>query len=259
MVILGSGLTAVDIALSLARLGFNGKTIALSRHGLLPSVHSVSPQAPWTWRVQPDDVVPTAVAVFRWLKNETRVAGPVWRSVIDALRPLTPQLWQRLSAVEQRRLLRRHTLWSVHRHRMAPEVTAIVGQLISTGRLEIVAANAIVTTRGYAGLCVRFRRRNATTSETINAALVFNGTGPDYRLQSDSLLHWLDAHAWVQPEPNRLGLVRNDDGSVRSAFGGRIFAIGAPLFGSRFETTAVPELREQARLIAERVTAVMSS
>ena len=259
VVILGSGLTAVDIALSLARLGFKGKTIALSRHGLLPSVHSVSAQAPWTWRVSPNDVAPTAVAVFRWLKNETRLAGPAWRSVVDALRPLTLQLWQRLSAVEQRRLLRRHTLWSVHRHRMAPEIAAILGQLIAAGRLEVVAANAIFITRRYAGLRVHFRRRYATTSEEIKAALVFNGTGPDYRLQSDSLLHWLDAHALVRPEPNRLGLVLNDDGSVCSAFDKQLFAIGAPLFGSLFETTAVPELREQAKMIAEHVTAVISN
>jgi len=257
-VILGCGLTAVDIALSLERLGFKGKTIALSRHGLLPSIHSVRPQAPWTWRIPPTDVAPTAVAVFRWLKNETRAAGEVWRSVVDALRPLTPQLWQRLPAVEQRRLLRRHTLWSIHRHRMAPEIAAILAQLRSAGRFEVVAAQEIVAMRGLAGLRVRFRRRYATTPETIKAARVFNGTGPDYRLQSDGLLHWLDAHALVQPEANRLGLVLNGDGSVRSAFGRQLFAIGAPLFGSLFETTAVPELREQARLVAECVTAAIA-
>lgn len=257
-VILGSGLTAVDIVLSLDRLGFKGKVIALSRHGFLPSIHSGAPQSPWTWRVPPADVAPTAVAVFHWLKNETRVAGGAWRSVIDALRPLTPVLWQRLPAIEQRRLLRRHTLWSIHRHRMAPEIAALMVQLRSAGRFEVVAASEIATKRGLAGLRVRFRRRYATTSETIKAALVFNGTGPDYRLQSDGLLRWLDAHALVRPEPNRLGLVLNGDGSVRSAFGRQLFAIGAPLFGSLFETTAVPELREQARLVAEWVTAAIA-
>ncbi len=256
VMILGSGLTAVDTILSLDSLGFRGRIVALSRHGLLPARHTMENGAAWSWTVEPDNVPPTAKAFFRWLKNETRTAGAAWRCVFNALRPLTQPLWHKLPEAEQIRLLRHHTLWSIHRHRMAPEVADKITRLRSTGRLDVIAGSVISLSAGVLGLQMRLQRRRAARRETIRPSLILNCTGPDYALSSDELLGRVIKRAIAKAAPNQLGFAVGEDGALDGDPAGRIFAIGAPIFGSLFETTAVPELREQARSIAERIAAM---
>ncbi len=249
VVVLGSGLTAVDAVLSLQSFGFRGRIVALSRHGLLPAPQAVGNTPAWSWTVDPNALPPTALAFFHWLKLETRAAGTGWRRVFEALRPLTQSLWRRLPLGEQRRLLRYHTLWSIHRHRMAPEIADKITDLRASGRLDVIAGKVISLSAGFFGPRLRLRRRGTTRRETIHPALILNCAGPDYELGSDAFLARLLTRGLVKAAPNHLGLEGID-------LGGGIFAIGTPLFGSLFETTAVPELREQARIIAEKIAAM---
>lgn len=255
VLILGTGLTAVDAILSLKQLGFGGRIIAISRRGLLPAPHADGPgeATPWAWRVTPDLVPSTAIDTLRWLKHEVRAAGTAWRSVFLALRPVTQQLWRRLPPGEQKKLLRYHTLWSVNRHRMAPAVAAQIRDLIGAGQLEVIAGRVILLARGLLGLRAVFCRRGSTHHERLRPSLILNCMGPDYNVAGDNFLSRLTGTGIVQSEPNGLGLVLESDGDVESTAPGRIIAIGTPLFGSLFETTAVPELREQARQLADRL------
>lgn len=130
--LIGSGLTAVDAVLSLLDIGFAGRIIIFSRHGLLPMVH-VNPQ-PWDLQgVQPGL---SPAAVMKALRRNARNAaaqGVSWQAVLDSIRPLTNDIWQGWSA-RQKVSFQRHlyTLWGVHRHRMAPEIaTRIQGADIS--------------------------------------------------------------------------------------------------------------------------------
>ena len=60
--------------------------------------------------------------------------------MVDALRPITPALWQQLPLPEQRRFLQHLTsYWDVHRHRIAPEIDAVIQSLIDGGQLRILA------------------------------------------------------------------------------------------------------------------------
>lgn len=53
------------------------------------------------------------------VRQELRQAQD-WRAVIDAIRPVTQQLWQALPFNEQKRFLRHiKAYWEVHRHRIA--------------------------------------------------------------------------------------------------------------------------------------------
>ena len=123
VLIVGTGLTAVDGILSLRAQGFAGKIVAVSRHGRLPLAQRPGVRIPWTLTTPPDDVAPKARALVAWLRREARLAeaeGVGWRSVLDFVRPSTQKLWRALDNSERRKLLRRIWLWNIHRHRMAP-------------------------------------------------------------------------------------------------------------------------------------------
>src|SRR3954454_951324 len=137
VLLVGTGLTMVDVALTLAERFPEVPLRAISRNGLLPSAHLPGIRKPAPPALVPDgpleldDVVGT---VGRALAS----AGPAWRSVVDGLRPVTHRIWRALSLQDQRRFLRTHArAWEVRRHRMAPPVSAGVQKLCEEGRLVV--------------------------------------------------------------------------------------------------------------------------
>jgi uncharacterized NAD(P)/FAD-binding protein YdhS len=208
--------------------------------------------------VQPDDVPATALGTVEWLRQEARHAaaeGADWRGVFDALRPDTQRLWRTLDAAERRKLLRRHSLWSIHRHRMAPEVASQLASLMSDERFDVAAVHVHSIERWFGRFRVRLRRRGKVDVETFWPSLVLNCTGPEMDVAriDDPLIRNLVRRALIVPSPIGAGIAVNDDLSVVGASHGRIFAIGALLLGELFECTAVPELREFAKQVAAGV------
>lgn len=243
-VIIGTGLTAVDAILTLKKNNFKGAMVAISRGGLLPAAHtSFEPYPDWEWTINPANAPKTALGMLATLRKEAGKAKD-WRAVIDSLRPLTQALWQSLPLTEQRKFMRRlFTFWNIHRHRMAPEIAEAVGDLINSGRLHIISAKIADVSEK---LVVRYKRRGEPAQE-IQAALVINCTGPDWRLEHspNPLITSLLKQGLIQPHPLGLGM--------KPQPGSRIFPIGPLMIGELLESVAVPELREQAFTVAADV------
>jgi len=92
VLLLGTGLTAIDVALRLAEAGYGGPITALSRRGLLPRQHDASPPPP-PLATPP---APTVRAIARHLRAEAGMIG--WRQAVDRLRPHTQVRWPRPAA-----------------------------------------------------------------------------------------------------------------------------------------------------------------
>jgi uncharacterized NAD(P)/FAD-binding protein YdhS len=142
VLLVGTGLTMVDVVISLLDRGHRGEICAISRRGLLPRTHAAVAPAP---RFLPPAPAPRrALALLRALRAEIRRAeaeGRDWRSVIDSLRPDTQDLWRNLPLEEKRRFLRHlRPWWDVHRHRMAPAVATRIAQARERGQLTIQRA-----------------------------------------------------------------------------------------------------------------------
>lgn len=102
--LIGSGLTMVDWALTLSHAGYRGQMHAVSRRGLWPHGHAKVSGVAFSL-----DTVSTPRTVRAWLgriRHYIRASGCDWRATIDALRPSTQGLWQSLSEAERRRFLR---------------------------------------------------------------------------------------------------------------------------------------------------------
>lgn len=258
IVVIGTGLTAVDAILTLEEEDYKGTIIAISRHGYLPAVHTTSKAYPeWEWTLHPESAPDRAFGLFKRLRKEVETATEKdynWRRVIDSLRPVTQPIWQRLPLVEKRKFMRRlFTLWNIHRHRMAPEVGAEVAELRKNNRLQVVAGRITDIKDAGQSLTLTYHSHDDRSDHIMPAALVINCTGPDYNIATSTnlLLARLSKRGLITSHPLNLGIEITAQGNAKGSQA--IFPLGALLLGELLECTAIPELREQARIVATRV------
>jgi len=257
VLLLGTGLTMLDIALDLASRGTALPIRALSRHGLLPSAHAPSAAA-----AAPPIPAPgpgrSLAALTRWLRRAARETGD-WRAAVGALREATPAIWQGFTPAEKSRFLRHaRPWWDVHRHRAAPATAAAVAAMIEHGELRPRAARVVRYEPDASGVRVHVRPRGSDRTETIFVERVVNCTGPssDVRAIRDALLDSLIARGLMVPDANRLGVEVSAECALVGANGEpseTIYLVG-PLMKARFwEATAVPELRRHAKSLASKL------
>ena len=259
ILLLGTGLTAVDIALSLESAGYRGRITALSRRGLAPRSHADS--GPVVGAVPCPEA--RGSRLVRHVRE--RVAYVGWRAAIDELRPHTQSLWRRHDEAAQRRFLRHlRPWWDVHRHRLAPQVAESIAAMERVGRLEFVAGK-VGAARGLAGQAevgrveVTWRRRGAATQEALTVGRIINCTGPagDVTRATQPLLRDLLAAGRVRPDVHRLGLDVDHNGRVKDEAGrpqDRLFAVGPVTKGEAWEIIAVPDVRRQVWNLARLLT-----
>lgn len=264
VLILGSGLTGLDLLLTLQHRKSSGTLHSLSRHGLFPQPHRPG-LAAWPAFLQTGNLPKTVRAMLRLIRRQiaqAETAGSNWRAVIDALRPFAQEFWQGLAHAEQSRFLRHlRALWEPHRHRAAPEALAVKDDLERAGRLVCHQGRIerITEVEGGSALEVIFQPRGrAGKRETLRVAYVVNCTGPEcnYHRLGDPLVANLFARGLARPDRLLLGLDVAEDGGVRDVHGvasRRFFTLGSPQKGRLMETTAVPELRVQARDLADHL------
>lgn len=245
--IVGTGLTMVDLVLSLDAAGHRGKIVALSRRGLAPRSHADAAPAAVELRDVP---LGSVRGLLRWLRRRSAEVG--WRSAVDSLRPHSHAVWQSLDAGQQRRFLRHaRPYWDVHRHRIAPEVGERITQLIGQGRLELVAGRVISACDTDRGLEVTYRPRRATIDRSMIVGYAFNATGPLHAIAEtkDPMLRSLLDSGAAQPDHLNIGLAV--DGTCRA--GEHLWAMGPLTKGRYWEIIAVPDIREQAAAVADDI------
>ncbi|MBM3617761.1 MAG: hypothetical protein FJX23_04370 [Alphaproteobacteria bacterium] len=263
VVIIGTGLTTVDAILTLRKNGYKGLITAISRHGWLPLPHAAAkPYPAWEWNETPEHAPNTAMGLLIRLRGEIRKAqdeGYDWRAVVDSIRPVTQQLWKRLNVRERRRFFRKlFTVWNIHRHRMAPELHAVLAKEQEAGTLRIVAGSLYYVGSEEKGLNVAYRLRGANRLESVHARLVLNCTGPQYDIATGAnrLLANLRDRGIITAGPLRTGIEMESgkrgwqQGSAKGSAPGMLYPIGTLLVGELLECTAVPELRERAKQLS---------
>ena len=251
--LIGSGLTMVDVALGVAQSTPDRPMIALSRRGLAPLAHA--PTSPIDVRPPPAGASPTAL--LSWLRSEARRQG--WRETIDALRPYTQAIWRGWNAVQRASFLRHaRPYWDVHRHRLAPDVAARVQTLIDNGALVLLTGRIESLTKAPQGLRLQWRPRGTNQIQTLDVGHAINCTGPAAAIsaQNDRLLAALCLQNQARPDSQGLGLEIDSEGRLIGGDGAahpRLFAVGPVTRGAFWEITAVPDIRVQAERTAQAV------
>jgi uncharacterized NAD(P)/FAD-binding protein YdhS len=257
--LLGTGLTMVDAFLTLTALGWRGKIYALSRNGLLPQCHFKGQDYPAFPESDPsnlslDEIEGTLRAHCGRLRRE----GLNPAILVDKLRPYTQRLWQHFSVAEKQRFLKEfRTRWNVTRHRVAEAIHRELMAAQAAGRLEILKGELTGLAPCGDGLRLETRGAGGTRELVVGAAI--NCTGPAEGFASAPLLYRnLLARGLVSSDEVGLGIRATADFAVLDREGRRskwLMALGPPLKGTLWETTAVPELRAQAFRVAEVIVA----
>jgi len=248
VLLLGSGLTAVDVVLSLGARGHRGRIHLLSRRGLLPATHpprmlAAVPVGPRPQRLR---------ALLRMFREAAERED--FRAVLDTLRPELAALWRGLTHPEQRRFLRHLRPWfDVVRHRIPPEVGACIAALEAEGRLVRHTGRVVSIAEQDGRVALRYRPRGARTLAVLAVDVAVPTTGPvmDVRALDDPLVQSLLASGQARPGPHGLGFATADDGAVLGPLRDRLWTLGGLRRGELWESTAIPEIRVQAREVAE--------
>ncbi len=264
VLLVGAGLTAVDVALVLNRAPRTGRLLAISRRGLVPQAHRSSGVVPGVvdgaaLAAAMGDTVRSYLRVLRAEVGRCHARGEDWRDVIGALRPHTARLWQRLTLDDRRRFLRHlRPHWEVVRHRCAPAAHDVLAALMDSGHCTLMAARLRGVRSIADGLEVDLQPRGGGASQRRQLQVIVNCTGPtsDVKHSGSPLIeHLLDA-GLICPDPLGLGLqvgerYRTIDGEGRES--PWLHYIGPLLKASEWEATAVPELRVHAMRLAEQL------
>ncbi|MGB6209553.1 FAD/NAD(P)-binding protein [Mycobacterium sp.] len=257
VLVIGSGLTGVDVALHLIARG--ATVTLLSRNGALPRRFRAT-GAPA--EVPNLDALPAEVSLEQLRTAleadlaHARESGWDWRQVIDAVRPRTARLWRSLGWEDQRRFLREDLRqWEILRHRMPPTVADAIDAATDSNQLIIEAGEvADVALRGN-GVELVVTTSDGSVRRRGDAVVVATGTTWDRRsLQRCTLWANLLASGVASLHPCGVGVRLTADGYLIDGFGvtiPNIICLGLIRQGEEWETTAIPEIRTQAAAIAQ--------
>jgi uncharacterized NAD(P)/FAD-binding protein YdhS len=257
IVLLGSGLTMVDVILTLIEIGWEGEVVAVSKNGMLPNSHFRG--------IAYEDYLPSnaeslglqaLVELVQQHCNRLRKMSQNSAIAIDKLRPHTQRLWRGLSTTEKQEFLGQHgAQWNVTRHRIAASIHETITDALDCGRLQVFSGKIEGLVPTDRSIDVKARDPDGNEFE-LSGDFMINCTGPQSRFSQtglplfDDLLH----KGLVCCDELDMGIRVDDDFAVigrNEKPSALMYAIGPLLKGSLWETTAVPELRGQAMRVAE--------
>jgi uncharacterized NAD(P)/FAD-binding protein YdhS len=256
LLLIGAGLTMVDVALRLAAEGHRGPMLAVSRRGLLPRRHEAG--GAWS-EFLAQHAAASPRTLTRVIRREVARAisqGVPWQRVFDAARPAVPAIWHNWTPANRRQFARHlRVRWDIHRHRMAPRVDDALKALLKSGALDVVAGRVAGYAHADIAVDVKLRLRNGA-DRVFRAGRVINCTGPGGGFDKIAipLIADLRERRLAAADALGVGLMTQDcaviDGSgVASRW---LFALGPLTRPNWWEITAVPEINLQIdRLVAQ--------
>ncbi|ONG51620.1 hypothetical protein BKE38_15835 [Pseudoroseomonas deserti] len=258
LLLVGLGLTMVDVLLALRDRGHVGPVTAISRHGWLPLSHVAGAfPPPWPMTLAEGEA-PGVRAAFRWLRVEVAraaAAGQPWQAVIDGVRPLVQRIWRGWDLSERRRFLRHaRSAWNLHRHRLAPEASARIEDELASGGLRPVAARLAGWRVAGQGVEAVLRHRDGR-EEVLPVARIILCTGPEggRAWREAAPVAGLLAKGLLAEDALGLGLAVSPEGVALDTAGRPVAGIdvlGPLTRGALWEITAVPDIRVQAAALA---------
>lgn len=266
ILLIGGGLTALDVISSLRQGSNNHQIYMLSRRGLLPLPHRTTKsgsQAPSSFHNILLSAAPTARNYLRVIRAQIKTSatlGTDWRDIIAAVRPITSTLWIKLPEHERSRFLRHlQPYWDVHRHRVAPETYKFFEDALKLHKIVPIAGRVKSIEIVNGKPLVAIQSRGTQDVKKIQVDRIINCTGPNSNpyLIEEPLIQQLIRDDLITVDRLGLGLVIDDQLAVTSKDGTPsewLSYVGPMLKANLWEATAVPELRLHASALARKIS-----
>lgn len=256
VLLVGTGLTMADVAVTLIGREHSGSITAISRRGLRAQPHGIfADAADFLGNTAPPSTARELVKILRQRIARDKQANIGWQPAADAFRFELPRIWNALPAHEQRRVVRKLLpFWDVHRFRIAPQIHAAIEHAIRTGQMNVVTAGIGEIQRSLHGFRVGLKRRGGHIEEHEFGAVVFC-TGPARDIDRNPLVKSLLESRLARLDAVKTGLdtdlqsrILDADGNVSPG----LFAFGPMTRGSFGEMTGAPDIaRHLERLLKD--------
>lgn len=244
LVCIGTGLTFVDHALTHIKFNGGNTVIGISRTGLLPESHVEGSHPALS---VPNSVYESPAALKQFIN-----AADDWRSAVEGVRRELPAIWQKWGRNKQLDFFAKYLRWwNVRRHRASFEVHRELNKAIEDGRIRILQGEIVSVNEKDLRL-----ELTLDSGERVFADLIINCLGYEGNSKTSLIRSMVKENLAVIDE-HELGIKTNFPSyQLIDSTGGavpRLYAIGPVLLGERFETTAIPEIRSQAKEIAQNL------
>ena len=131
-----------------------------------------------------------------------------------------------------------------------------IAALTPAGRLIVHRGRVTAASNMDGGLRVRIDQGGSSTELDVGWLINCTGAATDITTTADPLLRHLLDSGLARPDPLRLGLDADPRGALRDAAdapASDIVTLGPLLRGRWYETTAIPEIRDQAAALARHL------
>jgi uncharacterized NAD(P)/FAD-binding protein YdhS len=258
ILILGNGLTMVDTVMELRENGFQQKIVSVSPNGF-----NILPHRNFNFQyngpikdLKEDKSLLELLSLFKSELKKLNEFGISAEPLIDALRPNTQKIWQALTVDEKRIFmsrLRHH--WGVARHRIPFLSYDYIQKERIANRLEILAGKVLELKLNEKGVQANIYDKKQKTELICQFTHVINCTGPETKIEKsgNELLLQLKQGGFIVQDDLQLGIEVNDSYQIINAqnqVDEKMFAMGGLLKGKLWESTAINELRVQAKMVA---------
>jgi uncharacterized NAD(P)/FAD-binding protein YdhS len=251
LLIIGSGLSAVDAIIEAEGSGFSGRYRVISRHGRFPLAHE---QADYHCVALPERwyELGSTRHLLRLIRCLSKASGSS-QPVFEAMRVDIPKMWQHLSLAERRRFLRHaRALWDIHRHRIPGEHRALLSALEARGRLTISAGRIVKSAASADGIAITFSSKGGFQSVSADVVILCIGPEGDVTRVDHPVVRSILHRGYFQPSSLGLGFEEMSHPPTT-----RIVLIGPLQRHSSWEATAVRELRQAAADTAAKIGAFL--
>ncbi|MBU3716284.1 MAG: hypothetical protein FGM63_04515 [Candidatus Nanopelagicaceae bacterium] len=243
--IIGTGLTFYDIVLSILRENPDAVIHGISRNGLLPSPHlrHRAPALP-----VPEEARVSAQGIRDYLSS----VGDKWREAQDGIRHDLQEIWAAFPETEKKIFFNQYfRWWNSLRHRSAPEIDEQIKGAIQTGSIVIHKAGVDSISFEKSKLALKL-----SNGSDLRVEQVINCCGNQFVATHPLITQLVDSR-FLSRGPLGFGVacdaktlaLKDAQGKTHEG----IYGIGPILVGELLETTAIPEIRVEAELVAREL------
>jgi uncharacterized NAD(P)/FAD-binding protein YdhS len=262
ILIIGNGLTMVDTTLGLVENHFQNKIYAVSTNGfnVIPHLHN---NIAYTFDLNLEDPNFSLTYLVQKVNAEVKKLsklGITSEPVVDALRSKTQEIWKKITVAEKKSFMRhlRH-IWGASRHRIAPHIYRKMQNFRMNKKLDVIAGAIHKISDVGTHLEVMLFNKKSNKFKTIKVSRIINCTGPQSNLKESEnyLLHKLFIEGLLSQDELNLGtridlktyeILDSNNKKVPC-----LYTLGVNLKGELWESVAVPELKVQAKEVAQIV------
>lgn len=268
LLLVGSGLTALDFMLSAEAAGFRGRYTLLSRRGLLVQERADVPA--WPHGLDPKQLPADLRGLLREarrIRREIQAEGGHPQQIASTLRPHLPALWRAASQRDRQRFIRHlRPFWEISLHRAAPVSGQRLAALQADQRVQQKVGSLLGLHDTPDGrVAVQWRPRGASQPDSFNVDWVVDAHGYefDWTRMDDPLVRKLLQRGLVRPHATGFGIdAQVDTGQLTNAQGDlqrSLLAIGHPLRGVSWESNSIGEQVVQASSAANAIAAHLAA